>query len=194
VPLLRRGFKTWCENAARGYRRELGLEPFAPLDPRLLASKLGVKISTPSDVPGVPPAALCQLTKVDYSSWSAVTISVADKFLIIVNDKDSIERQNNSLAHELSHVVLEHRAAQVFVSPKGQMLLSEYDRVQEEEANCLSGTLLIPRDALLSFLARGYEHARIASHFVVTRDLLQMRINLTGVGKQLANRRHYSRG
>jgi hypothetical protein len=194
VSLLRRGFKTWCENAARGYRRELGLEPFAPLDPRLLASRLGVKIWAPRDVPGVAPAALRQLSKVDPSSWSAVTICVADKRLVVVNDHDSPERQNNSLAHELSHIVLEHRAAQVFVSPKGQMLLSEYDRLQEQEANCLSGTLLVPRDALLSFLARGYDHARMAAHFVVTRDLLQMRINLTGVDKQLANRRRFSRG
>lgn len=193
MSLLRRGFRTWCENAARGYRRELGLEPFGALDPRLLASNLGVKIWTPHDVPGVPPASLRQLTKTDPSSWSAVTICVADKSLIIVNDQDSSERQNNSLAHELSHIVLGHKAAQVFVSPTGQMLLSEYDRVQEEEANCLSGTLLVPRDALLSFLTQGHDHARIAAHFAVTRDMLQMRINLTGVGKQLANRNRYSR-
>jgi hypothetical protein len=189
VSLLRRGFRTWCENAAHGYRRELGLEPFAALDPRLLASNLGVKIWTPHDIPGLPPAALCQLTKTDPSSWSAVTICVADRSLIVVNDQDSPERQNNSLAHELSHIVLGHKAAQVFVSPAGQMLLSEYDRVQEEEANCLSGTLLVPRDALLNFLSLGRDHTCIAAHFVVTRDLLQMRINLTGVGKQLANRR-----
>ena len=190
MSLLRRGFKTWCENAARGYRRELGLEPFAPLDPRLLASKLGVKIWTPHDVPSVPPASLRQLTKTEPSSWSAVTICVADKSLIIINDQDSRERQNNSLAHEISHIVLGHKAAQVFVSSTGQMLLSEYDRLQEEEANCLSGTLIVPRDALLSFLAQGHDHARVAAHFGVTKEVLQMRINLTGVGKQLANRRH----
>jgi Zn-dependent peptidase ImmA (M78 family) len=193
VSLLRRGFKTWCENAARGYRRELDLEPFAALDPRQLASKMKVKIWTPHDVPGLPLASLRQLTKTDPSSWSAVTICFADKSLVIVNDQDSPERQNNSLAHELSHIVLGHKAAQVFVSSSGQMLLSEYDRVQEEEADCLSGTLLVPRDALLNFLAQGHDHARVAAHFVVTREVLQMRINLTGVGKQLSNRRHYSR-
>jgi IrrE N-terminal-like domain len=193
VSLLRRGFRTWCENAARGYRRELSLEPFAPLDPRLLALKLGVKIWTPHDVPGVPPAALRQLTKTDPSSWSAVTICVADKSLIIVNNQDSLERQNNSLAHELSHIVLGHKAAQVFVSSTGQMLLSEYDRVQEAEADCLSGTLLVPRDALLSLLIQGHDHAFVAAHFAVTREVLQMRINLTGVGKQIASRRRYSR-
>ncbi|HKS17804.1 MAG TPA: ImmA/IrrE family metallo-endopeptidase [Bradyrhizobium sp.] len=194
MSLLRRGFRTWCENAARGYRRELGLEPFARLDPRLLASKLGVRIWAPHEVPGLPSTSLRQLTKTDPSNWSAVTICVADKLLVVINDQDSPERQNNSLAHELSHIVLSHKAAQVFVSPAGQMLLSEYDRVQEEEANCLSGTLLVPRDALLSFLSLGHDQSRIATHFAVTRDVLQMRINLTGVGKQLAKRRRYARG
>jgi len=189
VSLLRRGFRTWCENAARGYRRELGLAPFAALDPRLLASKQGVKIWKPTYIPGLPKASLRQLTIADSSGWSAVTICVVDKHVIVINDQDSCERQNNSLAHELSHIILGHKAAQVFVSPTGQMLLSEYDRTQEEEANCLAAALLVPRDALLNFLALGHDYPRIAAHFAVSKDMLQMRINLTGVGKQLANRR-----
>jgi Zn-dependent peptidase ImmA (M78 family) len=188
VSLLRRGFKTWCENAARGYRREFGLAPFDALNPRLLASKLNIKIWTPSEVPGLPAASLRQLTETDPSGWSAVTICVQGRSLIITNDQHSIERQNNSITHELSHMILEHKPAQVFVSPTGQMLLSEYNPVHEEEADCLSGTLLVPRDALLDLLGRGVDHARAAAHFVVTKDLLRMRINLTGVSKQLANR------
>jgi Zn-dependent peptidase ImmA (M78 family) len=193
VSLLRRGFKTWCENAAGGYRRELGLDPFAALDPRLLASKLGVKIRKPSEIPGLPKASLNQLTIADRSGWSAVTICIDDRHLVVINDQDSFERQNNSLAHELSHIVLDHKAAQVFVSSSGQMLLSEYDRTQEEEANCLAAALLVPRDALLNFLGLGHDYPRIASHFAVTKDMLQMRINLTGVGKQLASRQRFSR-
>jgi hypothetical protein len=190
VTLLRRGFKTWCENAARGYRRELGLESFAALNPRLLAAKLGVRIWTLKDVPGLRASAFKQLSKTDPDNWSAVTICVADKLLIVVNDQDSLERQNNSIAHELSHIILGHKAAQVFVSPKGQMLLSEYDRTQEAEADCLSVTLLVPRDALLKLVANGYTHSRAAAHFVVSMDVLRMRINLTGVEKQLG--RHHS--
>ena len=189
MSLLRRGFKTWCENAARGYRRELGLKPFDPLDPRQLASFLNIKIWTPAEVPGVPETALRQLTETDPFSWSAVTIRLGSLALIITNDRHSTERQNNSLMHELSHFILKHKPAQVFVSNTGQMMLNHYDPVHEEEANCLSGALLVPRDALLHFLARGHDHEWAASHFVVTKDLLKMRVNLTGVGRQLANRR-----
>lgn len=191
MSLLRRGFKTWCENAARGYRRELGLDSFAGLDPRLLASKRGVKVWAPHEIPDLPTAALYQLTKKDPSGWLAVTICIEDMSLIITNDQHSVERQNNSIMHELSHLMLEHKPAQVFVSSTGQMLLSEYDPVQEEEANCLSSTLLVPRDALLHILAQGYDIAAAAAHFRVTVDLLRMRINLTGVERQLASRRRY---
>lgn len=189
MSLLRRGFKTWCENAARGYRREFGLDPMSALDPRLLASKLGVIIWKPSDVPGLSPKALRQLIKTDPDGWSAVTICLEGRCLIITNDTHSDERQNNSLMHELSHVVLEHNAAKVFVSPAGQMLLSEYDKVQEEEADCLSSTLLVPRDVLLELLSKGYDEKRVAAHFSVTKELIRMRVNLTGVRKQLGNRK-----
>ena len=188
MSLLRRGFKTWCENAARGYRREFGLDAFAALNPRLLASKLNVKIWTPKDVPGLPVTALRQLTVVDPDDWSAVTICVNEQSRIIINDRHSPERQNNSLMHELSHLLLEHNAARVFVSPTGQMLLSDYDKVQEEEADCFSSTLLVPRDALLAVLRIGHDEKRVAEHFCVTRDLIRMRVNKTGVNKQLGRR------
>ena len=189
MSLLRRGFKTWCENAAHGHRRELNLDPFAALDPRLLAVARGIKIWVPREVPDLSAAALHQLTKKDPSGWLAVTICIEDMLLIIVNDEHSVERQNNSIMHELSHLLLEHKPAQVFVSSTGQMLLNEYDPVQEEEANCLSGTLLVPRDALLRTLGGEYDVSAAAAHFRVTTDLLRMRINLTGVDKQLVGRR-----
>lgn len=191
MSLLRRGFVTWCENAARGYRRELDLKPFDALNPRLLASRFKVKIWTPAEVPGLPAQALRQLIEIDPYGWSAATICTGDKSLIITNNVHSTERQNNSIMHELSHLILKHKPAQVFVSTTGQMMLNNYDRMHEEEAICFSGTLLVPRDALLHLLSNGYDHARAAAHFVVTKDLIQMRVNRTGIAKQLANRRRY---
>lgn len=188
---LRRGFKTWCENAARGYRRELGLKPVDALDPRRLASYLNVRIWTPGEIPGVPAKALRQLTEIDPSSWSAATVVVGVKSLIITNDRHSPERQNNSLMHELSHLVLKHKPAQAFVLNTGEMMINNYDPVQEEEADCLSGTLLIPREALLYVLQNDGDQRRAAAYFKVTGDLLRMRVNRTGVTKQLATRERF---
>jgi hypothetical protein len=189
LSLLRRGFKTWCENAAANYRRELKLAVYGPLDPRVLAAHLKVVIWTPRDVPGLDSAVLHHLTVTDPQSWSAVTLRGAKGDLIIVNDAHVVGRQNNSLAHELSHIILDHKAAQFFVTADGMMMMAEYNPTQEEEAICLAGALLVPRAALLAVLDKGHSDARAAEHFGVTTDVLHMRRNLTAVGVQLARRR-----
>jgi hypothetical protein len=186
---VRRGFKTWCENAARGYRRELELTPLAPLNPRALAKYLNIQIWEPHEIPGLNKAALHHLTVREPHSWSAVTLQANGRKLIITNGTHSTERQNNSIAHEISHLVLEHTPARAFVSAGGLMMLNHYNLVHEEEADCLAGALLVPREALLHVLGNGNSPQSAAKYFGVTSDLLRMRANLTGINRQLANRR-----
>lgn len=183
--MLRRGFKTWCENASYGYRRDLRLPNHARLDPRDLARHIGVAIWTPQDIPGLDPETLNHLLSVDPDSWSAVTLTVGHVSIIITNSSHSDTRQNNSLAHELSHLILKHPPAQAFVTPDGMIVMNEYNRLHEEEANCLSATLLVPRDGLLHLLSLRRSDEQIAAHFGVSMDLLRMRKNLTGVERQL---------
>jgi hypothetical protein len=189
VSALRRGFKTWCENAARGYRRELRLSPVAPLDPRVLAKHLDVTIWTPVDIPGINPKDVHHLTVVAPESWSAATLRNGDASLIIINSGHALTRQNNSLAHELGHIVLRHEPAKMYVTPDGLMMMSEYNTVHEEEANWFAGAILIPRDALLDAAARGLTDRAMADYFGVSHAVFQMRRNLTGVGIQLSRRR-----
>jgi hypothetical protein len=189
VVALRRGFKTWCENAARGYRRELGLAPIAPLDPRLLASHLRIKIWSLADIPGFNAKDTHHLTVSARDSWSAATLRNGTDSLIIINAGHARSRQNNSLAHEIGHIVLGHRAAEMYVTPDGLMMMSEYDLLQEEEATWFAGAILVPRDALLHAIERGLTDRSAADYFGVSVAVLQMRKNRTGVGVQLARRR-----
>jgi IrrE N-terminal-like domain len=183
---LRRGFKTWCENAAASYRGDLGLTRTAPLDPLILAKHLGIIVWSPDQIPGMKDDILKHLTVDDPESWDAVTIESAGATLVILNSVPDVGRRNNSLAHEVSHVILEHEPAHVFHTPDGHMVMNEYNEVHEEEANCLSGTLLVPRDALLEAIPRGMNETAMAKHFGVSAALLRMRRNMTGVDKQLS--------
>jgi len=185
---LRRGFPTWCENAAKGFRRELGLAEHAALDPRRLASHLGISIWRPQDIPGLAPEVVHHLLRVDPSSWSAVTLMVANRTVIISNDAHTSVRQASNLAHELAHIILKHEPTQAFVSADGKMMMREYNKIYEDEAGCLSGTLLVPRGALLHLLSKGSDDQEVADYFGVSIDLLRMRKNRTGVALQL-NRR-----
>lgn len=167
------------------YRRDLGLVPTAPLDPRHLARHLGIIVWSPAEIPGITEPVLKHLTVTDPDSWDAVTIQTEDGTLVILNGTPDIGRQNNSLAHELSHIILEHEPAHVFHTPDGHMMMNEYNPTHEEEANCLAATLLIPRDALLHAIRQRMGDSALADHFGVSLSVLRMRRNLTGVDKQL---------
>jgi hypothetical protein len=186
---LRRGFKTWCENAARGYRRELKIAPLAPLDPRLLAAHLGITVWAPADIPGLSPKDVHHLTVVARETWSAATLRDGSESLIIINSGHALTRQNNSLAHEIAHIVLEHKPAQMFLRDDGLMMMSEYNLEHEQEADWFAGAILLPRDALLDASARGMTPQAAATHFGVSLPLYQMRRNRTGVDIQLSRRR-----
>lgn len=187
---LRRGFKTWCENAAASYRRDLGLDRAAPLDPLVLARHLNIVVWSPAEIPGIKKDVLNHLTVIDPDSWDAVTIRSDSVIAVILNSASERGRRNNSLAHELSHIILEHEPAHVFHTPDGHMMMNEYNAVHEEEANCLAGALLLPREALLKALKAGQGDSAMARYFGVSVDLLRMRRNTTGINRQLA----YSRG
>ena len=186
---LRRGFRTWCENAARGYRRELRLSHIAPLDPRALAKHLGVTIWTPAEIPGIDYKDVHHLTGVASEHWSAATLRVGNASLIIINSSHASTRQNNSLAHEIGHIVLKHEPAKMYFTPDGLMMMSEYNPTHEEEANWFAGAVLVPRDALLEVAARGLPDRDAAIHFGVSNAVFQMRRNRTGVDIQLSRRR-----
>ncbi len=186
---LRRGFKTWCERSALGYRRELNLKPDSPLDPKALAQHLGIAIWTPDQVPGLETKFVGQLLQIDPDSWSAVTLFARDRAVILNNSSHSSARQASTLAHELSHVILEHPPSQVFFTPDGQMMMKEYNLLHEEEAGRLSGALLVPREALLGQIRQRASEQQIASYFGVSVELVRMRKNLTGVMRQVMSRR-----
>jgi uncharacterized protein DUF955 len=189
VPTLRRGFKTWCENSARGYRRELKLSPVAPLDPRVLAQHLGITIWTPAEIPGINPKDVHHLTVVARENWSAATLRNGNASLIIINSGHPLTRQNNSIAHEIGHIVLRHEPAKMYVTPDGLMMMSEYNPMHEEEANWFAGAILVPRDALLDAAAQGLKERDAADYFGVSYAVYQMRRNRTGVDVQLSRRR-----
>lgn len=187
--MLKRGYKTWCENNAALVRKELGLAAADPLSPSAYASHLGVLLWTPAMVPGLDPSDLAQLTQTDPSSWSALTLRSNDTCLVIVNSAHSAGRQANSIVHELAHFVLGHKAARLDVSELGHLLLESYDPVQEEEADWLAGTLLLPRPALLLCCENSDTTREIAQTYGVSIDLVDWRLRMTGVATQVSRRR-----
>lgn len=187
--MFERGFKTWCEKYATDKRKELGLSASAPLDTRALAKHLNVRVWTPSDVLDLSSSSLDVLLRNDGktpSCWSAVTVIAGGRVVVILNSSHSPARQASDLTHELAHRIRGHDAQEVEVSAEGLMLLKSYDKLQEEEADWLSGCLLLPRDALLAIKKRRLDDAVAATEYGVSMRMLSYRMARTGVNRQFA--------
>lgn len=88
--------------------------------------------------------------------------------------------------HELAHRILSHQAQEVDISSEGLMLLKSYDKRQEEEADWLSGCLLLPRDALISIKRRSLGADEAAIAFGVSQSMLKYRLAMAGVNRQFS--------
>ncbi len=190
---MRRGLKTWCENTAERYRTALGLKPDDPLNPEDLSAHLGVIVWRPEEIPGLAESSLLRLTNHDSDSWSAVTIRVGETDLIVVNSAHAPTRQRSSLSHELAHLILDHEPGRIDLSPAGHLLLSSFEREQEEEADWMSGTLLVPRTGLVIAYRSTQDPRILANRFGVSLDMLEWRLRMTGVATQARRARKWSR-
>lgn len=193
MPTFERGFKAWAERTAIAVRRELGLSARQPLDPHRLAEHLGIRVVNPlTDLPGLEPSILTQLLETDPWGWSAATLQVGDRAIVIFNPRKSKGRQSSDIIHELAHVMLGHEPATLVFSEDGQLATRTFDQKQEDEANWLGWSLLLPREALIAARQQRMLTAQIAETYGVTETLVGYRVKMTGVDAQL--RRRVARG
>lgn len=187
--MFERGFKSWCERVAVTQRRELNLQPTDSLNARRLATHLDVVVWTADQVPGLDAQYLKVLIKDDPDSWSAVTLCTGSRDLIIVNPVHSEGRLASDIMHELAHIILGHEPARVEVSKDGFLILSTYNKEQEEEAKWLSGCLLLPREALLLIRRRGLSAEIASAQYGVSIPMLAFRQNVLNLARKFPIKR-----
>lgn len=185
---FRRGFKSQCERRSVEFRRNLGLQPADALSADKLAEHLGVTVWSVSDVAGLAPEDKQVLTDQGDESWSAMTMRIATDDLVIYKPAESLGRRNNVIMHELAHIVLGHELAEACMLEDGSLVPGNFNQEQEDEADWLAGTLLLPRPALLAVRAQQLSDTDACSAYLVSRDMLNWRIRMTGVDYQLSRR------
>lgn len=179
---LRRGFKSEANAYAREFRRELALSPDAPLCPFALARLLDVEtfpLSHFSDEAG--PAVAYLTSEVGQRDFSAVTVCLGNKRLVIFNDGHSDPRVVADVAHELSHIILHHPSKPTFDSTGSR----HYDAGREEEANWLGPALLVSEEAAILVARQGLTLALAAKDYRVSVELMRMRMNITGAYRRV---------
>jgi Zn-dependent peptidase ImmA (M78 family) len=186
--MFKRGFKTWCEQIAEAIRRQRGMQPWEAVRARTLAESLKATIVTPEDLPALPSDVCRRLLSEHENMWSAITISTSPP-LIVYNPAHSEGRQNSDLMHEIAHLLMEHVPGTVYIDPKSRLALRHFDADQEEQANWLSGCLLLPRAALLHIRRLGWSNELACEHYSVSSKMLNYRMHTSGVNIQYARGR-----
>ena len=176
-----RGYKSWCENTSLSIRKKLGLAKSDPLDPRILANSLDVKLLTPNDIDGLSQKSKNLLLGKAKSDWSAVTVYCDDSELIIYNPKHVLHRQSSDIMHELAHIIKGHSPSKSYFLVNTNIVIRQHDTNQEDEAVWLSDTLLLPKDALIAIKYGKLSSEEVRLKYLVSDKLLQKRLGLTGV-------------
>ena len=169
-------------------RNERDIPASDPVTPAQVAHGLNVRLLPANELPGLQTEVLARLTNHYRSAWSAITISEADRHLVVFNPAHSRARQSSDVMHELAHIILKHTPTFSFINPEKKLLIRSHDKSQEEEASWLAAAVLLPRQVLLYVRSRRLSDEEICRRYSVSRQLLAFRLNATGVERQLSRR------
>lgn len=187
----RRGFKKWTDEKAIELRKQLGLYASSPLCAFKLCEFLKIPVIVPSNVQGLSEDYLNELIGNGSTHWSAATIPLNDeKYMIVHNPTHSPARQQSNLMHELAHILCEHKVSEKTKSTGLSGFLRSLNTEQEDEAEWLGSCLQLPRPALIYSLKKGMTYENIAEHYNCSMEMVQYRINITGVKRQLTYMRN----
>lgn len=181
---FRRGFKSEANEIVAEIRNELGLTAFEALDPRKLAAWLEIPIIGLSDFLLDAPA-VRHLLQVEVDVFSAVTVFAGSERTIVHNDAHAPTRQASNLAHELGHALLLHPPTPA-LDDSG---CRHWNQGIEDEANWLSGALLVPEAAAIGIARGRWTLADAASHYGVSQAMIRWRLNSTGATKRVQRAR-----
>ncbi len=185
---FRRGFKSQCERRSVEIRKDLGLSQDAPLSALTLAEHMDLTVWSTTEVSGLTVDDLNNLNHNDGDSWSALTMRMGTSHLIVYKDAASKPRINSVVMHEIAHITLGHELADACILDDGSLVPSNFSQDQEDEADWLAGTLLLPRPALITIRKRGLSNSEARRRYKVSNDMLEWRIRMTGIDYQLGRK------
>ena len=180
---LRRGFKTEAGRLAKDIWDAMGLtHSCCIIDVIDLAKHVGCMIYPADALVGI--AKLKQLRRIQDDAFFSCTFELpSHRRAIVYNPLMPDTRRNSDVAHEVAHIILEHRLSRL--KRLGSIAFLSCDTQQEDEAAWLSGCLLLPRAALVHDLREQKTPAMIAKTRGVSHDMVDYRLRVTGLTRQL---------
>ncbi len=184
---FRWGFKKECEEICHEVRAELGLDRYAPFDPFALAKHLLIPYEPIEEYASEDGCewAVAHLTEEGRDEFSAAMVYRGTRRRILYNGRNSPARMRSDVAHELSHVLLEHEPGPV----RGEGESRTWNPEQEKEAAWMGGVLLVPEHVALHIARLDTPITGAASSYGVSVDLIQWRLRMSGALKRVERER-----
>ncbi|NJK44859.1 MAG: ImmA/IrrE family metallo-endopeptidase [Pleurocapsa sp. SU_196_0] len=183
MPSLSRFFSL-VEQLARQHRTLAGIPLTGPLDmdhfTQFVCQTHPVKVlyglDTSTDAP-------CENLK---KMISGLSVCINGLWLIVLNTEHTAERNRATLMEEFSHILLGHPPSTVSLNPIALQQHRTYNPQHEKEAYSFGAALLVPYDELRTLaVIEKRPRDEIANHFLVSEQLIQYRMQVTYVWREL---------
>ena len=176
-----RDFLQWVERRGNDMRRLLSLAPLDVLNPYHLANKMQAHILSPHDVGGITDELLHQLLIEDPGGWSAGTVRLPNReILIVLNPTHPDTRKRATLMEELSHMQLNHRPTHIILI-KGILAFRCYRKTEETQAYWVGAAALVTQIILRHAQRNGIPREAVATRLGVSAPLVEFREKVTGI-------------
>ena len=180
---LRRGFKAESERIAKDIWTAMGVEADGCMDAVELAQHIGCIVRAADTLVDI--AKVKELHRIQDNAFFACTFELpGGRRAVVFNPLMPDTRRNSDVAHEVAHILLSHRLSRL--ERLGNVGFLSCDKQQEDEAGWLAGCLLLPRFALVHDLKKRMSHETIARARVLSEEMVEYRVRVTGVARQLA--------
>lgn len=160
--------KTRATNDARALREATLGGPFVPVDPVVIAKRLGLDVLL-ADLPDNVSGALIKMAGHDPA--------------IFLNRMDAPNRQRFTCAHELGHYVSRVNSdgqEYEYVDMRSELAAAGTDS-EEIYANAFAAELLMPEEVVRGMIKEGMPRAVIAANLQVSDDAIRIRMRTLGL-------------
>jgi hypothetical protein len=163
-------------------RRDLPLNPFE------LARFANLIVLDFDQVEGLSDGAREHLLGAASEQWSGGACTLPNGMkVVILNPNHGPARTKATLMEEICHVFLGHHPSRLSVVTKdqrGKVMNRDYRKSDEEEAYGVGAAALVPYAALKTLLLQGKAVREVATHFRVSRELVEYRMKVTHLWRE----------
>ena len=167
-------------------KRTYGLGPYAAVDPVTLAAKMGAHIVGPEWFSTMPSSLRRAVLGEHSRRWSAGSITVDGRLVILANPKHADTRRSVTLMEELVHDGLGH--------PKSELLHQDGAVIRtcrheiEDEAYGVATAILMPYRTLFQHVNAGRDLDELPTPAPVSSECRRYRVKTAGLWRVYAAR------